>query len=30
VQADITTVTGFDAIIDSVVFHSLPVEGCDG
>jgi SAM-dependent methyltransferase len=34
VQADITSLTGFDGrfstIIDSTLFHSLPVEGRDG
>jgi SAM-dependent methyltransferase len=34
VQADITTFTGYDGrfntIIDSTLFHSLPVEGRDG
>src|SRR5258708_28496217 len=34
VQADITSVTGYDGrfstIIDSTLFHSLPIEGRDG
>jgi SAM-dependent methyltransferase len=34
VQADITTLTGYDGrfstVIDSTLFHSLPVEGRDG
>jgi SAM-dependent methyltransferase len=34
VQADITSLTGYDGrfntVIDSTLFHSLPVEGCDG